>query len=98
MRCARVAAWLCRHGITIADRPIFLKLQRQGVGFSAWYSHDGRQWVELGSVDASFTEQVEVGIVAINSARRALSAELEWLSIEDPQGSMAQDDVDPLRK
>jgi len=83
------------HGVTIADRSLFLKLRRQGVAFSAWYSHDGRRWVELGRVDATFAERVEVGVVAVNSSERTLSAELEGLSIEDPHGSMARDYADP---
>ena len=35
------------HGITIEDRSLFLKLRRQGRSFSAWYSRDGRRWVQL---------------------------------------------------
>ena len=83
------------HGITIDDRALYLKLRRQGVEFSAWYSHDGHRWVELGSVDAAFTERVDVGVIAVNSSKRTLSAELEGLSIVDPQGSMARDYADP---
>jgi regulation of enolase protein 1 (concanavalin A-like superfamily) len=79
------------HGITIADRSLFLKLQRQGFAFSAWYSHDGRRWVELGTVNANFAERVEVGVVAVNSAKQPLAAELEELRVEDPQGSIARD-------
>jgi regulation of enolase protein 1 (concanavalin A-like superfamily) len=79
------------HGITVEDRPLFLKLRRQGRAFSAWYSREGRRWVELGRVDATFAERVEVGVVAVNSSKRTLSAELEGLSVEDPQGSMARD-------
>ena len=82
------------RGVTIADRSLFLKLRRQGLAFSAWYSHDGRRWVDLGRVDATFAERVEVGLVAVNSSKRTQSAELEGLSIEDPQGSMARDDAD----
>jgi regulation of enolase protein 1 (concanavalin A-like superfamily) len=86
------------HGIPIADRPIFLKLSRQGVEFSAWYSDDRSQWVGLGTVRASFIERIEVGVVAVNSARRALSAELQWLSFEDPRGAMVSDALDLDRK
>jgi regulation of enolase protein 1 (concanavalin A-like superfamily) len=79
------------HGFTTEDAPLFLKLRRQGVAFSAWYSRDGRRWVALGRVDATFAERVEVGVVAVNSSKQTLSAELERLSVEDPQGSMARD-------
>src|SRR4051794_478288 len=38
------------RGITTEDRPLFLKLGRQGVACSAWYSLDGRRWIPLGRV------------------------------------------------
>jgi regulation of enolase protein 1 (concanavalin A-like superfamily) len=83
------------RGFTIEDGPLWLKLRRQGAAFSAWYSDDRRRWVALGSIDTTFADRVEVGIVAVNSAERKLSAELEMLNIEDPQGSMARDYTDP---
>jgi hypothetical protein len=82
------------RGITIQDGTLFLKLRREGEAYSAWYSHDGRRWVDIGRVDATFPDRVEVGVVAVNSSGRALSAELEMLNVEDPQGSMARDDAD----
>jgi regulation of enolase protein 1 (concanavalin A-like superfamily) len=87
------------HGITTEDRSLFLRIRRRGRAFSAWYSRDGRRWAELATVDASLDERIDVGVAAINSSVRALSAELEWLRVEDPQGSMARDyaDEDPGR-
>jgi regulation of enolase protein 1 (concanavalin A-like superfamily) len=82
------------RGITIEDGPLFLKLRRQDGTFSAWYSLDGFQWVDLGKVYATFAERVEVGVVAVNSSKQTLSAELERLNVEDPQGSMARDYAD----
>jgi regulation of enolase protein 1 (concanavalin A-like superfamily) len=83
------------RGFTIEDGPLCLKLRRQGAAFSAWYSYDGRRWVALGSIDTTFADRVEAGIIAVNSAERTLSAELEMLNIEDPLGSMARDYADP---
>jgi regulation of enolase protein 1 (concanavalin A-like superfamily) len=82
------------RGFAVEDGPLFLQLRRQGEAFSAQCSRDGRRWVELGRVDASFADRVEVGVVAINSSTRTLWAKLEMLNIEDPQGSMARDDAD----
>jgi regulation of enolase protein 1 (concanavalin A-like superfamily) len=82
------------RGFTIQDGSLFLKLRRQGNSFSAWYSHAGRRWVELGRIDAILAERVEVGVVAVNSSGRTLSAELEMLNVVDPQGSMARDYAD----
>ena len=85
------------RGFAVADGPLFLKLRRQRQAFSAWYSQDGRRWIELGRVDATFTDGAEVGIVAVNSSEASLSAELEMLRIEETRASIARDDPDPLR-
>ncbi len=82
------------HGITIEGHSLFLKLRREGRLFSAWWSRDGRRWNRLASVETTFAERVEVGVVAVNSSERALSAELERFDITDPQGSMARDHAD----
>ena len=82
------------RGFTIEDGSLFLKLRRQGALFSAWYSHDGRQWIKLRRVDATLAQRVEVGVVAVNSSTQMLSAELEILNVADPQGSMARDYAD----
>jgi regulation of enolase protein 1 (concanavalin A-like superfamily) len=79
------------RGITTEDASLFLQLRRQGGAFSASYSGDGRRWFELGRVDVNLAERVEVGVVAVNSSQWPLSAELEGLSVDDPQGSMARD-------
>jgi regulation of enolase protein 1 (concanavalin A-like superfamily) len=79
------------HGITTEDRSFFLKLRRQGQEFSAWYSRDGYRWVQLAKVVANLNERVEVGVVAVNSSARPLSAELERFRVDDAQGSMARD-------
>jgi regulation of enolase protein 1 (concanavalin A-like superfamily) len=81
------------RGFTIEDGPLWLKLRRQGAAYSAWCSYDGRRWFALRRIDATFADRVEVGVVAVNSAEQTLSAELEMLNIEDPQGSKARDDA-----
>ncbi len=83
------------RGFAIEGGSLFLKLRRQGDSFTAWYGHDGRRWIELGRIDATFAERVQVGVVAVNSSKQTLSAELEMLNIEDPQGSMARREADP---
>jgi regulation of enolase protein 1 (concanavalin A-like superfamily) len=83
------------RGFTVQEGSLFLKLRRQGESFSAWYSHDRHRWIKLGRVDATFPQRVEVGVVAVNSSTQMLSAELEMLNVEDPQGSMARDYADP---
>jgi regulation of enolase protein 1 (concanavalin A-like superfamily) len=82
------------HGITTQDHSLFLRIRRRGRAYSAWYSRDGRRWVELATVDASLDERVDVGVAAINSSGRPLAVELEGFRVEDPQGSMARDYAD----
>lgn len=79
------------HGIPIDDGPVFLQLRRQGHEFSARASRDGHRWVEVDWVDATLNERVDVGVVAINSSARTLTAELERITVDDPRGSMARD-------
>jgi regulation of enolase protein 1 (concanavalin A-like superfamily) len=79
------------HGIKIEDRPLFLRLHRQGHAFSALTSRDGHRWAYRDGVEATLNERVEVGVFAVNSSARALSAELERLIINDPDGSKARD-------
>ena len=79
------------QGFPVEDRPRFLRLRREGRGFSAWSSLDGRRWSQLPGVEAAFNERVEVGVFAVNSSSRTLSVELEQFSVDDPQGSMARD-------
>jgi regulation of enolase protein 1 (concanavalin A-like superfamily) len=79
------------QGITVEDHSLFLKLRRQGQEFSAWSSRDGHRWVPLPKVDATLSERVEVGVVAVNSSARTLTAELDRFSVNDPRGSMARD-------
>jgi regulation of enolase protein 1 (concanavalin A-like superfamily) len=81
------------RGFAIGDGALYLKLRRQGNALSAWYSFDGRRWVGLGRVDATFDDQVEVGVVAVNSSKLTLSAELEMFNIEDPRGSVGPNDA-----
>ena len=83
------------RGFTVQEGSHFLKHRRQGESFSAWYSHDRHRWIKLGRFDAAFPQRVEVGVVAVDSSTRMLSAELEMLNVEDPQGSMARDFADP---
>jgi regulation of enolase protein 1 (concanavalin A-like superfamily) len=64
-------------GVPVEDRPVFLKLERKGDEVRAWYGPDGKKWSELPDIAASIAGRIEVGVDAINSARRPLLAELE---------------------
>ena len=69
-----------------SDIPRYLKLLRQRQEFSAWTSSDGRRWVQRDWVDADLNERVEVGVFAVNSSTRVLSAELERFIVSELRG------------
>ena len=70
------------RGLPIEDQPIHLKIERTSGLLRAWSSADGSQWVPLPDRIAPMRDQVEVGVVAINSSGRIMTAELERLRIE----------------
>ena len=85
-------------GITIEDHSLFLKLRRQGRGSPPGTAATAATGSSLSRIDATLDERVEVGVAAVNSSARTLSAELERLSVNDPQGSMARDWADDSEK
>src|SRR5262249_25359598 len=54
-----------------------LRLRRRGDEISAAYSPDGAHWTSFAPLSARLNDRVEVGIVAINSSTKPLTAELE---------------------
>jgi serine/threonine protein kinase len=58
-----------------------LRLRRRGDEISAAYSPDGAHWTSFAPLSARLNDRVQVGIVAINSSTKPLTAELEGLRI-----------------
>jgi regulation of enolase protein 1 (concanavalin A-like superfamily) len=75
------------QGIPIKDHPLHLKIERVGGEVRAWYGPDGSRWSELPSLAVPMTGRVMVGVVAINSSRYPLRAELERLRIDTATGA-----------
>ena len=74
-------------GVPVEDRPVYLKLERKGGEVRAWHGPDGKKWTELPAIAASIDGRVEVGVDAINSARRPLMAELEGFRLDESGAS-----------
>jgi regulation of enolase protein 1 (concanavalin A-like superfamily) len=74
------------RGIAIRNRPLHLKIEREGEAIRAWRSPDGSRWAELPGPAVPMTGPVRVGVVAINSSRHPLSAELEHFRIDTSVG------------
>ena len=74
------------RGIPIKDHSHFLKLERANGEIRAWHSPDGSRWSELPDRPVSIAGRVQVGVVAINSSKQPLRAELERFRIEPSDG------------
>ncbi len=74
------------RGLATSDQPIYLKVERTGDQVRSWRSPDGSRWSELPGVAGSISGRVRVGVVAINSARHPLRAELDRFRVEEPGG------------
>jgi serine/threonine protein kinase len=64
-----------------SDRSNQLRLRRRGDEISAAYSPDGAHWTSFAPLSARLNSRLEVGIVAINSSTKPLTAELEGLRV-----------------
>jgi regulation of enolase protein 1 (concanavalin A-like superfamily) len=70
------------RGLLTKDQPVHLKIERLGGEIRAWQSADGSKWTELPALPAPITGRVDVGVVAVNSSRRLLRAELERFRLD----------------
>ncbi len=78
------------RGIPVSDQPVYLKVERSGGQIRSWRSTDGSRWTELPGVADSMPGRVRVGVVAINSAKHPLRAELDKFRIEEPSDMKAE--------
>jgi regulation of enolase protein 1 (concanavalin A-like superfamily) len=74
-------------GVPVEDRPVYLRLERKGGEVRAWHGPDGKKWSELPEIAGSIAGRVEVGVDAVNSAKRPLLAELERYRLVESGGS-----------
>ena len=70
------------QGILISDHPLHLKIERRNGLLRAWHGSNGSKWTSLPDLITPMNDRVEVGVVAINSSRRLLAAELERFQLD----------------
>jgi WD40 repeat protein/CheY-like chemotaxis protein len=63
------------------EKPIFLRLARSGSQIRAAGSTDAVTWTEFDPVECLLTEDVKIGIIAVNTASAPLRAELEGFRV-----------------
>jgi serine/threonine protein kinase len=68
-------------GITITDGSTDLRLEKRGDEIRAAFSADEIHWNRFEPIKADFDNNLAIGVVAINSSAKPLTAELENLAI-----------------
>lgn len=61
---------------------IYLKLERKSFTFTAWYSTIPNEWLEIGSFDTKFPQDVSVGVYFFNDSGTPVQFKLESLLIQ----------------
>ena len=59
------------EGISLKDNVIWLRLVKQGDSYTAWYSVDGKKFVQAGTVSAVLKD-IRVGVMACEGAMPAM--------------------------
>ncbi len=65
----------------IADRPLFIRIQRLRGALSFMYGTDGKQWITHPKLAVIFPAKVQVGLVASNMSKQPLLARVENLEL-----------------
>ncbi len=68
-------------GIINTDGSNHLRLKRRGAEIYASFGPDGLRWTSFSPLTADLKERLSVGVAAINSSTRPLSAEFEGLDV-----------------
>jgi S1-C subfamily serine protease/regulation of enolase protein 1 (concanavalin A-like superfamily) len=63
--------------VDISDGPLYLRLQRIDGALSFFYGYDGRTWVTNRKLAVAFPAKIQVGLLACNMSKQALSAQFE---------------------
>lgn len=77
------------HVVTIADEPLFVRIERRGSRLIGYVGYDGLGWMTIGSYVIDLPETVLVGVQAINTSSTPFHAKLEKLRVltaSDPGG------------
>ncbi len=68
-------------GIVNTDGSNHLRLRRRGAEIYASFSPDGVRWTSFSPITAHLQERLNVGVVAINSSTKPLTAEFEGFDV-----------------
>jgi hypothetical protein len=70
--------------------PVYLRLQRAGDRWSAWYSDEGQRWIDLGEIAAGLTDPVQAGVFAERWHTSEEPVTVHFRSVELRVGPLAE--------
>jgi predicted Ser/Thr protein kinase/regulation of enolase protein 1 (concanavalin A-like superfamily) len=71
------------HSKSLKEDMPFLKIGRRGRTITAAYGPDGKTWIAAEPLESTLSDQVSVGLVAINSSMRPLLAEFSEFGLNE---------------
>lgn len=71
------------RGIKIEDGSTYLRLERRGDAFEAAFGPDGSRWTSFPPITAKLADQLKIGVAAINTATKPLTADLEGFALSE---------------
>ena len=74
------------RGQKIVDGSSYLRLRRQGAEILAAFGPDGVHWTSFPPLSANLKDRLNVGVSAINTATKPLTAELEGFEVSERPG------------
>lgn len=77
-----------RFDSDLPDADVYLRLERKGPKVYAMFSPDGVKWQSYEPIDVDFPEQVNVGVVAINSSADPFECAFEVFSVYQKVGDV----------
>jgi serine/threonine protein kinase len=83
----RDGALAVSRGLKIVDGSSYLRLKRRGNEIYAAFGPDGITWTSFPPLSVMLQERLEVGIVAINTATKPLTARLEGFEVSEMSGA-----------
>ncbi|MFI5458735.1 MAG: protein kinase [Isosphaerales bacterium] len=78
------------RGLKIGDGASHLRLRRRGDEISAAFSRDGVIWTSFTPLSAKLEQRLSVGVAAINTATKPVTAELEGFDVSERPGTSAR--------
>jgi regulation of enolase protein 1 (concanavalin A-like superfamily) len=72
---------IATSGMKNGDNSNRLRLSRRGDEINASFGPDGVRWTSFPTLTAKLKDRIKVGVAAINSSTKPLTAELEGLEV-----------------